>query len=47
MCQLKKDNEQGRIYGGGLGGSTPPPSIFRFSLKSEGKATDKKGKEIK
>ena len=26
MCHSKKDNEQGRILGGG--GSTPPPSQF-------------------
>ena len=25
----------------------PPPSIFRFSLKSEGKEVEKKGKKIK
>ena len=41
MCQLKKDIEQGRIYGGG-GVQHPPPSIFRFSLKSEGKEVEKK-----
>ena len=47
MCQLKKVIEQGRIYKGrGSGGSTPtPPSIFRFSLKSEGKEVEKKEKE--
>ena len=49
MCQLKKVIEQGRIYKGrGSGGLTPthpPPSIFRFSLKSEGKKVEKKEKE--
>ena len=48
MCQLKKVIEQGRIYKGrGSGGSTPTPhpSIFRFSLKSEGKEVEKKEKE--
>ena len=46
MCQLKNDIEQGRIFKGRRsGGSTPtPPSIFRFSLKSEGKEV-KKGKK--
>ena len=46
MCQLKEDIEQRTYLRGGLGGSTPPPpnSIFRFSLKSEGKEVGKKGK---
>ena len=36
MCQLKKDNGQGRIQGGGVQGFQPPsPRIFNFFLKSE------------
>ena len=45
MCQLKNDIEQGRIFKGRRSGGstpTPPPSIFRFSLKSEGKEVKKK-----
>ena len=46
MCQLNKDIEQGRIFKG-VGGSIPPPppSIFRFSLKSEGKEVKKEEKK--
>ena len=38
MCQLKKDNEQGRIKGGG--GLNPTSAIFRFFFKSEGKEVE-------
>ena len=46
MCQLKNDIEQGRIKGGEVQEAQPPPpsSIFRFSLKSEGKEVKKEKK---
>ena len=34
--------------GGGSGGlNTPPPEIFRFFLKSEGKEVERKGKKMR
>ena len=51
MCQLKKVINKDVFIRVGVQGvqppPTPPPSIFRFSLKSEGKKVEKKGKGIK